>query len=77
MPSGLVSICVKVDLNKKQVSARYNILHFILRLHKELACYFVGKDGNWTKTEEDLSPLVEKESILSISAQQSTFAQNE
>ena len=49
----------------------------MLSIHKGLTYCFLGKDGNWLKSEEDFLPLVETEASLSISVQNSTFSQHE
>ena len=64
MPSGLASVCIKLDLNKDLISARHSLVHSILRIHKGLACYFVRKEGDWTHTSEDFKNIAEIEGVL-------------
>ena len=66
MPGVLASTCTKLDINKVWISARHNLAHSILRLHKGLAYYFVGKYVNWTCTSDYF--LAEMEGVLCLSA---------
>ena len=77
MHSVLANIRMKLDLNETWFSARFYLVHSLLRLHKELACYFVGKEVNWVYTSDYFKKLSEIEGILCLLVQCSTFSQNE
>ena len=71
----LDSVHMQLDLNETRVSSRHNLVNSITRLHKGLSYYFLGKDGNWLKSDDDLLLLSDVEAMLSISAQCSKFSQ--
>ena len=43
MNCGITNVCIKLDRNKTRVSSRYDLVNLIIRLQKELSCYFFGK----------------------------------
>ena len=43
---GLAIAHEKLDLNETRDSARQNLAHSILMIHKRIECYAVGKYGN-------------------------------
>ena len=73
----MASICIKSDLSKTWVLARHDTAHSILRFHKGISYYFVGKYGNWMYASDDFLTFATIEGVLWLSEQYSPFLQHE
>ena len=73
----VASVLTKLDLNETKASPRYSIACSIIRLHKRLGHYFLGKEGNVLREKLDLTQLSETEAVIGASAQRSTLTRHE
>ena len=75
--SGEAIALVKLDANESRDPSKHNIVHLTLKLRKTLSSYFLGKEGGFSRVEEDFLELVGAEGATSALDPHSTLAQFE